>query len=158
MPFLNKYLVLLAICSSVMFSSCQQSSQCGTVTTKATESEVVTLEQWLNTNGITATKDSRGFFYKIVNAGNNIKPNTCNTVRVSYSGSLTDGTEFEFNGNASLNMAQLIKGWQQALPMIGEGGLIKIYLPPSLAYGSTPKPNIPANSILIFDIELKDVL
>jgi FKBP-type peptidyl-prolyl cis-trans isomerase FkpA len=79
-------------------------------------------------------------------------------VRIAYTGQLTDGTEFDKNLNASFALSNLIKGWQQAMPLIGEGGFIKMYLPPSLGYGSVDKGNIPANSILIFDVELMDVL
>ncbi|HAD33478.1 MAG TPA: FKBP-type peptidylprolyl isomerase, partial [Chitinophagaceae bacterium] len=54
----------------------------------------------------------------------------------------------------SFGLDGLIVGWQEGIPLIGAGGKIKLYLPPSLAYGSNANGNIPANSSLIFDIDL----
>ena len=44
------------------------------------------------------------------------------------------------------------------IPMIKPGGKIKLYCPPSLAYGNQANGTIPANSILIFEVELVGVL
>jgi FKBP-type peptidyl-prolyl cis-trans isomerase FkpA len=54
-------------------------------------------------------------------------------------------------------LGQLIVGWQKGLPLISSGGKITLYIPPSLGYGSAAAGSIPANSILIFDIELISV-
>jgi FKBP-type peptidyl-prolyl cis-trans isomerase FkpA len=45
-------------------------------------------------------------------------------------------------------------GWKLGLPLIKAGGKIKLYLPPSLGYGNSVSGNIPANSILVFEITL----
>jgi FKBP-type peptidyl-prolyl cis-trans isomerase FkpA len=137
--------------------ACTQTTNCNPVTTKATAAEVVTLEKYLSDNGIVATKDDRGFYYKIVNPGAGSKPTICNTVTVAYTGSLIDGSQFETTTNASFQIATVIVGWQEGIPLIAKGGQIKLYIPPSLAYGDKAKASIPANSILIFDVELKEV-
>ncbi|MBK8706215.1 MAG: FKBP-type peptidyl-prolyl cis-trans isomerase [Saprospiraceae bacterium] len=54
-------------------------------------------------------------------------------------------------------MASLIKGWQIGLPLLKEGGRGTFFLPSELGYGDNPRPGIPANAVLIFDIDLVDV-
>jgi FKBP-type peptidyl-prolyl cis-trans isomerase FkpA len=57
----------------------------------------------------------------------------------------------------SFILNQLIKGWQLGLPQIKKGGSIKLYIPPSLAYGATGNGIIPGNSNLIYEVSLLDV-
>jgi len=52
----------------------------------------------------------------------------------------------------------VVKGWTEGLQLIGEGGKIKLYIPPNLAYGKRSRPKIPANSMLTFEIELFNVV
>jgi FKBP-type peptidyl-prolyl cis-trans isomerase FkpA len=73
---------------------------------------------------------------------------------VKYTGRLTNGSVFDSSTGATFALANLITGWQQGIPYIGKGGKITLYLPPSLGYGSQASGSIPANSILIFEIEL----
>jgi FKBP-type peptidyl-prolyl cis-trans isomerase FkpA len=52
---------------------------------------------------------------------------------------------------------RLIKGWQLAVPKINVGGSIKVIIPSGLAYGIRSRSkDIPANSVLVFDIEVLD--
>jgi FKBP-type peptidyl-prolyl cis-trans isomerase FkpA len=143
------------------FTGCDKTPEnCVEVTTKAPEDEVATLETYLSEQGITAQKDERGFFYKISEPGNDKKPQSCSNISVIYKGSLTNGVVFdEATDPFALSLKMSIKGWQASLPLIGEGGKMTVWIPPTLAYGSAP-PNrdIPPNAILIFDIELKEVL
>jgi len=81
-------------------------------------------------------------------------------VSVTYTGKLTDGTVFDSNAEAKEPMAfplpVMIKGWQEALPMMKEGAEYTLYIPPELGYGNEPPPNskIPKNAVLIFDVKL----
>ena len=61
---------------------------------------------------------------------------------------------FDSGNNVQFNLSGLIIGWQEGIPLIAPGGSITLYLPPSLAYGSTAVGSIPANSILVFTIDL----
>lgn len=143
---------------SVFVISCnKKESDCPQINIKAPEAEVVALRAYITGNGITATEDPRGFFYKIDNQGTGKKPTVCSGVSVNYAGRLTNGTQFDAGNNVSFNLSQLIIGWQQGIPLINEGGSITLYLPPSLAYGSNAVGAIPANSILIFTITLNTV-
>lgn len=135
-------------------NACGTKENCASPTKTAPASEVSALEAYITAQGIVATKDSRGFYYAIDVPGGTSKPTICSTISVKYTGRLTNGTIFDSSNGATFNLSQLIVGWQQGIPYIGKGGKIKLYLPPSLAYGSSASGTIPANSILIFDIEL----
>jgi peptidylprolyl isomerase len=81
------------------------------------------------------------------------------TVKVHYLGvDYETGEEFDSSWGRGtpieFPLGRLIKGWQEGIPLISIGGKITLYLPPSLGYGAVAQQNIPANSILIFDIEL----
>jgi len=130
----------------------------------APASEVTALENYLFSNGITsAVKHPAGFYYEVVNAGTGIKPALCSIVNVAYTGKLTNGNTFDSQTSLSFQLGALIEGWRKGLPLIQKGGTIKLYIPPSLGYGAVDvKDNqgnvvVPANSILVFDINLLEV-
>ena len=144
----------------LVLSSCLKdttsTSNCSPVTITAPVAEVDSLRAYIQNNGITATEDPRGFFYQINTAGDT-KPTVCDVVTVNYVGKLTNGNQFDDGSNISFSLSRLIVGWQEGIPLIGTGGSIKLYLPPSLGYGSQDNGAIPGNSILIFDITLLSV-
>ena len=84
---------------------------------------------------------------------------------VQYVGSLTNGTIFDASAKHgtsgftfTLGAGQVIKGWDEGLVGMKEGGKRKLIIPASLAYGSQAVGNvIPANSTLIFEVELVKV-
>jgi FKBP-type peptidyl-prolyl cis-trans isomerase len=151
-------LSIVIFLSVIAFASCKKDNNrdCSPLTIAAPSSEVETLRAYLTANSITATEDSRGFFYTINTAGST-KPTVCNTVTVNYSGKLTNGTQFDAANNVTFPLSRLVLGWQEGIPLIGTGGSITLYLPPSLGYGSADYGNIPGNSILIFNIDLAGV-
>lgn len=82
------------------------------------------------------------------------------TITAHYTGALVaDGTIFQSShdfGNAvTFPLSGVIAGWTQGVPGMKVGGTRRLVIPAALAYGaSSPAPNIPANSDLVFDIEL----
>jgi FKBP-type peptidyl-prolyl cis-trans isomerase FkpA len=151
---MNK-LALIIVLFFVAVAGCKKETQeCNPVTVTAPASEVETLRNYITSSSITATEDSRGFFYKINSAGSGSKPTICNAVQVNYVGKLTNGTTFDSGSGISFYLSQLILGWQEGIPLVAPGGSITLYLPPSLAYGSSGSGTIPPNSILVFDITL----
>lgn len=128
-----------------------------TVSTKAPASEVTALKQYIDSNKIAATADERGFYYTIQSAGTGSKPTVCSNVTVNYVGKLTNGNTFDSGNGVRFGLNQLILGWQEGIPLIAPGGSITLYLPPSLAYGSAAQNGIPANSILVFTIDLTSI-
>lgn len=130
---------------------------CNPVTITAPAAEIAALQTYIDTNGITAIKDTRGFFYKIDSLGNGASPNVCSNVNVSYVGSFLNGTIFDQSPDITFNLSQLIYAWQEALPLLKAGGRITLYVPPSLGYGANTYGSIPGNSYLKFIIVLKGV-
>ena len=154
-------LLSLCICASSCF---KKNNGCGVQKNiVASSTEQMEVKAYLDSNGITASLNSFGFFYKIVNEGSGATPNLCSRVYVSYKGQLTDGTVFEQDNNQIFTVGDLIEGWQKGIPLIQPGGEIKLYIPPSLGYGSTGLTDgnsnviVPPNSILVFDITLLSI-
>lgn len=143
-------LELLSGCQSTDQSPCESTP----VTTQAPDDEIARLKQFIDSSRIEATADKRGFYYSIQKPGSGEKPTVCSNVSVNYDGKLTNGTRFDSGQEVSFGLNQLIVGWQEGIPLIAPGGRITLYLPPSLAYGSQEQGDIPANSILIFQIDL----
>lgn len=85
------------------------------------------------------------------------------TVTVNYTGTLTDGTKFDSSYDRSqpfsfqLGGGQVIKGWDQGVVGMKVGGKRKLTIPPDLGYGAQAVSTIPANSTLVFEIELLEV-
>lgn len=86
------------------------------------------------------------------------------TVNVQYVGVLyKGGKQFDASWNdgsgqpVSLPLSGVIKGWQQGIPGMKVGGRRELIIPPSLGYGSTAQAKIPANSTLVFIIDLHGV-
>ncbi len=105
---------------------------------------------------------SSGLQYKIEREGAGDFPKSNATVVVHYVGTLIDGREFDSSRRrgepATLNLGQVIKGWQEAIPLMRAGSRWTIYVPPSLGYGAQGAGAvIEPNSTLIFEIELLEV-
>ncbi|MBO7433677.1 MAG: FKBP-type peptidyl-prolyl cis-trans isomerase [Salinivirgaceae bacterium] len=105
------------------------------------------------------TTTASGLQYQIIEPGNNRHPQPGWRVWVEYTGTLDDGTVFASTRETGgidlwLGCGQLIKGWEEALPMIGEEGRIILIIPPSQGYADMEVPGIPKNSTLHFEIKL----
>ncbi len=152
----------LIICgSALLLFSCSKSdttNRCTTETTTAPSGEVTALQSALTAGGVNAVADPRGFFYTILRTGDTAnRPTKCSTVKVSYTLRYLNGTQIEAGNNDTFPLSTLVLGWQEGLPLIGSGGAINLYLPPSLAYGATGNGSIPGNSNLLFQIDLVSV-
>ena len=102
-----------------------------------------------------------GLQYKILRPGTGPNPEPGSEVTVHYRGTLLDGNEFDSsyrrNEPAKLSLNRVIRGWQQALPLMKTGALWEIYIPSELAYGATGAGAIGPDETLIFEIELIEV-
>lgn len=106
-------------------------------------------------------KTESGLLYKVEKEGNGAVPGDSDTVVVNYKGTLIDGTEFDNSYTRgeplSFRLDGVIPGWTEGLKHVKKGGKIKLVIPPQLAYGKNGVPGIPANSTLVFDVELLDI-
>jgi len=103
-----------------------------------------------------------GLQYKVIASGSGVSPAAKDTVTVHYRGTLIDGTEFDSsyrrNAPATFPVNRVIAGWTEALQLMREGDKWQLFIPPGLAYGNRAVGGkIPANSLLIFEVELISV-
>lgn len=115
----------------------------------------------------TATMDtmrtSTGLQYIVWKKGEGETPEGGDLVSVHYSGRLTDGSPFDNSYDRGkpftfpLGAGRVIKGWDEAVAKLSVGDSATLIIPSELGYGSVKRPNIPANSTLIFDVELMDI-
>ena len=103
-----------------------------------------------------------GLQYRILKEGEGSSPNNTDKVRVHYVGKLLDGTVFDSSverGEPSeFGLNQVIRGWTEGLQLMKPGGKYEFFIHPKIAYGSRPRPKIPGNSLLVFEVELLDIL
>lgn len=118
-------------------------------------------EQFLETNkskeGVITTES--GLQYEILTQGNGAKPTEEDTVKVSYKMSantrdnvVDQGTDVEFP------IMGLIQGAIEGIPLMNVGSTYLFYIHPDMGYGNTPAGQIEPNSVLIFEVELKDIV
>ena len=125
---------------------------------KAPANEIQAVKDYLAANSITATEHCSGLFYVIDVPGTGATPDLCSTVTVTYEGKLTNGNTFDANATgASFLLGQLIPGWKAGIPLVKAGGTLRLFVPPTLGYGSAGYGPIPPNSITIFRVDLVSV-
>lgn len=109
----------------------------------------------------TVKTTSTGLQYEVLKEGKGKKPSLKDKVQVHYTGTLISGSKFDSSHDrgqpAEFPVNGIIKGWQEALQMMPEGSVFRLYIPPDLGYGPQPQPGIPPNSVLVFDVELLKV-
>ena len=103
-----------------------------------------------------------GLQYKVITEGKGKQPTAADTVVAHYRGTLINGTEFDSsykrNEPATFPVQGVIKGWQEALPMMKEGAKWQVFIPAELGYGPQGAgAAIGPNETLVFDIELISV-
>lgn len=103
-----------------------------------------------------------GLQVQIQEEGKGKTPTTKDIVKAHYKGALIDGKVFDSSYDrgqpAEFPVGQVIKGWTEALTNMKVGTKARLFIPPELGYGPTDRPGIPANSVLVFDVELLDVV
>ena len=120
------------------------------------------LEQNRTAEGVRVT--ASGLQYKVLRSGpaTGLRPQPGDDVKVNYEGSLLTGQVFDSTYERGVPSAMpvngLIPGWVEALQLMRPGDEWLLWLPPSLGYGDAGAGPIPPGSVLIFRLELIDVL
>jgi FKBP-type peptidyl-prolyl cis-trans isomerase FkpA len=150
---MKKYILIITLVLAG-FSSCKKDEKFDAAA-QATKDDTA-IQAYLKANpSITATKDASGIYYQIITAGTGNSPVLTSKVNVNYTGSVLNGSTFATSSNLSSVLSGLIQGWQVGIPKLKTGGRILLIIPSALGYGNTsPGAAIPANSVLIFTIDL----
>ncbi len=118
------------------------------------------LEKNKSAAGVKVT--ASGLQYEVIKEGDGPMPKKEDNVKCHYTGTLIDGTKFDSSVDrgqpAEFPVGGVIPGWTEALQMMKVGSKYKLFIPPELAYGPAGRPGIPANSALIFDVELLEIV
>ncbi|MFY9972787.1 MAG: FKBP-type peptidyl-prolyl cis-trans isomerase [Chromatiaceae bacterium] len=132
----------------------KQKAEEQTATLKAESAKF--LEENAKQEGVLVTES--GLQYQIIEPGTGKTPTPTDKVTVNYQGTLVDGKEFDSSYKRgkpiSFKLDGVVKGWTEGLQLIKEGGKIKLFIPPELAYGDRGPL---AHRALIFDVELLSV-
>ncbi len=117
------------------------------------------IKSYLTANNIVAERHPSGVYYVISEPGVGTVNYTGSTsVKVTYTLKLLGGQVIpQTTEPVSFTLGGVIVGWQIGIPLIQKGGKIRLFVPSGYAYGPRSQGNIPANSILDFEIDLLDV-
>jgi FKBP-type peptidyl-prolyl cis-trans isomerase len=133
------------------------------VTAEAATKQLAAGAEFLEKNktraGVKVT--ASGLQYEILVTGKGPKAKSTDTVVVRYHGTLVDGTVFdssvERGDTAEFAVTGVIQGWVEALQLMAAGDKWKLYIPAGLGYGPRAAGKIPANSTLVFEVELVSI-
>jgi len=131
------------------------------------------IQEYLKKNNINAQKTASGLYYVITQPGTGANPSKGQEVSMNYTGTLLDGTKFDSNEDPKfshvetfkfkLGTGQVIKGWDEGIALLNKGAKATLIVPSTMAYGKQEMPGnpnnpkgIPANSVLIFNVQMLD--
>jgi len=99
-----------------------------------------------------------GMQYKVLSRGTGtVRPKPDSNVTVNYQGKLVDGTIFDSSFDkkpVSFVLNETISGWKEGMQLMREGDKFRFFIPSTLGYGDRDVGEIPAGSLLVFDVEL----
>ena len=116
--------------------------------------------EYADKNNLDLESHESGIYYIVEKEGTGTAhPNFNSQIIAHYKGTFLDDQVFDSSiGGAPLSfqLNQVIEGWQIAIPLMKKGEKTKFFIPSKLAYGERGSGSVPANTVLIFDIELID--
>ena len=142
--------LVLVVAAALAFVGTQDA-----VTTGASNEQF--LENNADEDGVVTT--ASGLQYKVLKPGEGPSPTATDTALVKYKGMTRDGNVFDENEQAPMPVGGVVPGFSEALQLMQKGGEYRIWIPSELGYGEqSPGPELPANSVLIFDVTLLDFI
>lgn len=151
-------------------SSEQKQKEASEAAAKQKDIDDKLLQDYFKANNIKATKTASGLYYTVSKMGTGIVAQPGDKVSVNYTGKTMEGKAFDSNVDPqfqhvtpfefTVGQGMVIKGWDEGFTIFKKGTKGTLYIPSPLAYGqNSPDPSrIPVNGILIFDVELLDVI
>lgn len=149
-----RYLLLLSLSWAIL-----SSSKCNDKTSDSADGG----KKSKGTAGTDTVTTSTGLRYIIWKKGDGEQAEAGDNVSVHYAGRLLSGEPFDNSYDRGkpfdfpLGGGRVIKGWDEGIAFLSKGDSATLIIPANLAYGSAERPNIPANSTLIFDVQLMGV-
>jgi len=121
------------------------------------------IQDYLAADSIQAIPTEEGIYFQLEEEGEGPQPKPGDYVMVRYQGKLLDGTTFDESIPGEpfvfqMGYRQVIRGWDLGLSNFRVGSKGQLFIPPQLGYGSSEVGNVPANSPLVFDIELLRIM
>ncbi|MGE4322869.1 MAG: FKBP-type peptidyl-prolyl cis-trans isomerase [Sphingobium sp.] len=104
--------------------------------------------------GVVTTES--GLQYKVLEEGAGASPTAADIALVGYKGTLLDGTVFDENAQTAMPVDGVVPGFSEGLQMMKKGGKYRLWIPPHIGYGDQAAGPIPANAVLVFDVQLHD--
>ena len=157
---LVKNLAFVLFTLSIGFIACEKDDD---YTAQLIQKEIEDREAYLEADSVTTAPTASGLYYIEIKEGTGVQATAGDIVKVDYQGqflngqifdaSMPDGTPIEF----TLGVGQVIKGWDEAIALMKEGGSAKLIIPSDLAYGATGSGSIPPYTTLVFYVNLIDV-
>ncbi len=118
------------------------------------------LDENAKKDGVTVTES--GLQYEVLQAAEGAKPAATDTVKVHYTGTLTDGTKFDSSVDRGepieFPLNRVIPDWTEGVQLMSVGSKFRFTIPSELAYGERDMGTIPPNSVLVFEVELLDIV
>jgi FKBP-type peptidyl-prolyl cis-trans isomerase FkpA len=153
---MKKYILILSMIAG-LFASCIKEQPPFDAAKQAADDDAA-IQAFIKANNITAIKHPSGLYYQVITEGTGAYPTANSTVTVNYSGRLLNGNRFDSGTGVSFPLNQVIPGWTIGIPFVNTGGRILLLVPSALAYGpSSPGPEIPDNSVLVFTVDLLSI-
>lgn len=147
---MKKSIILIILVSLLV--TCKKKK---TINQAEVDKDIIT--SYISSHQLNAIATGSGLYYVIKTIGTGANPAANSNVTVVYKGYFTSGGIFDQSSSTGLNinLGSVIEGWKEGIPYFKKGGGKGILLIPSaLGYGSQATSGIPANSVLIFDVEL----
>lgn len=150
--------IFILLFSVILISACGEKSN---LEMNLQESEIFLEQNLLNSNVIQVEP---GLQYIILESSQASvpSPKLTDTITADFHGTLMDGSVFwssvELGEPLTIQLAQLIPGCQKIISMMQEGDFWRVFIHPDMAYGEEGRPTIPPNSVLIFDIKLREIM
>lgn len=106
-------------------------------------------------------KTESGLYYSIdpeTNKNTGKQPSENATVRISYTGKLLNDSIFDTSIGSEISLSSTIQGWKEGIVKFKVGNKGQLFIPSHLGYGKTEKSRIPASSVLVFEVEVLEII
>lgn len=150
---MNKALIFIGFISLLVTS-------CKTYSEEEVQGFDKAIQKFVMKSGLNYEKSESGLYYLIEKEGEGEFIKFTDEVSFRYTGKLMSGKTFDGRYKRTpitFEVSKLIEGWKEGMMYLKKGGKAKLIVPPTLGYGENQLPDIPANSILYFEIEVVDV-